>query len=221
VFTISANGELELLEVEEDEPPEAELPEPEEDELPELPRLPAVVPEELLEEEPDDEEPVDGLDVDPAETPSPGERLASETIVPLVGAYSLMFASAVLALFTFASALYTAACADATLPADEVPLELLEPEPPDAEPAPDPPEEPEGLVVGDVAVVVDVVVAGCLVVVVVGVVVVVAVVWVVGVVVVAETNSVVPEPAVVSRLVLVEDELACAEVSCSCAAVRL
>lgn len=103
-LTISANGELELPEVEEDELPEAELPELD-DEVPELPRLPAVVPEEPLEEEPDDEEPLEALDVDPAETASPGERLATETIVPLIGEYSLVFVSAVLALFTFASAL--------------------------------------------------------------------------------------------------------------------
>jgi hypothetical protein len=73
--------------------------------VPEPPRLPAVVPEEVLEEEPDDEELPEVLEVDPAETALPAERLASETIVPLVGAYSLVRASAVVALCTLASAL--------------------------------------------------------------------------------------------------------------------
>ena len=103
VLTISAN-ELELPEVE-DELPEAELPEVEDEEVPEPPRPPAVVPEEPVAEEPDDEEPVDELEVDPAETASPGERLASDTIVPLIEAYNFVRASAVLALCTFASAL--------------------------------------------------------------------------------------------------------------------
>jgi hypothetical protein len=78
VLTISANGELELPEVEE------------EDEL-ELPRPPAVVPPvppvvvpvvdpvlEVLD--------VDAVPVEPAETESPGNRLASDTIVPVIGA---------------------------------------------------------------------------------------------------------------------------------------
>jgi hypothetical protein len=43
----------------------------------------------------------------------------------------------------------------------------------------------------------------------------------VGVVVTAETNSVVPEAGLVLRLAVVDDELACAAVSCSCADVRL
>jgi len=107
VLTISAN-ELELPEVE-DELPEAELPEVEDEEVPEPvpepPRPPAVVPDEPVVEEPDDEEPVEVLEVDPAETASPGERLASDTIVPLIGAYNFVCASAVLALCTFASAL--------------------------------------------------------------------------------------------------------------------
>jgi hypothetical protein len=71
VLTISANPELELLEEE-----------------PEPPRLPAVVPEPVELEEPvelDDE-----LDEDPVEEPpetvSPGDRLASEAMTPLVGA---------------------------------------------------------------------------------------------------------------------------------------
>jgi hypothetical protein len=42
-----------------------------------------------------------------------------------------------------------------------------------------------------------------------------------GVVVTEDTNSVVPELAVVFRLAVLEDELACAAVSCSCAEVRL
>jgi hypothetical protein len=94
VFTISANVELD------------ELDEFEEfDEL-ELPRPPAVVPVVLLEEEVDDEllpELVD--DVDPAEIESPRRRLESDTIVPLIGAYSLVRLSADRALFTLASAL--------------------------------------------------------------------------------------------------------------------
>jgi hypothetical protein len=98
VLTISANDELELPEDDEDE-----LPELDEEDVPELPRLPAVVPEAPL-EDPDDEEPAAGLDVDPADTALPGERLDSETIVPLVGAYSLVLARAVLALCTVSSA---------------------------------------------------------------------------------------------------------------------
>jgi hypothetical protein len=82
VLTMSANGEPELLAVEEEEAGVPEL----EDDVPEPPRPPAVVPEEPAVEEPDDEDPADELDVAPAETASPGERLASETIVPLMGA---------------------------------------------------------------------------------------------------------------------------------------
>jgi hypothetical protein len=81
VLTISANGEL-------------ELPELEEDEVLEPPRLPAVVPpvppvppvEEV------DDDPVlevldvEALEVAPAETELPGTRLESDTIVPLIGA---------------------------------------------------------------------------------------------------------------------------------------
>jgi hypothetical protein len=70
VSTISANDELELLE---------EL---------ELPSDPAVVLEE--EDELDDEELFEALLVDPPETESPGCRLESETIVPLIGAYSFV-----------------------------------------------------------------------------------------------------------------------------------
>jgi hypothetical protein len=93
VFTISANDEPDELE-EFDELDELELP-----------RLPAVAPVPLLVEELDDElllEPLD--DVDPAETESPGWRLDSDTIVPLIGAYSFVFLSAALALCTLALA---------------------------------------------------------------------------------------------------------------------
>jgi hypothetical protein len=92
---------------------------------------------------------------------------------------------------------------------------LLVPELPDPELVPEPPLAGEEPVVGDVVVVL----VGRFVIVVV--VVVVVVVVAVGFAVVADTNSVVPEPAAVSRLVLVEDELACAAVNCCCAAVRL
>jgi hypothetical protein len=78
VLTISAKGEVELPEVDEDEEPE-------------LPRLPAAVPVGLLVEELDevpllDVVDVEALEVDPADTLSPGERLATDTIVPLIGA---------------------------------------------------------------------------------------------------------------------------------------
>jgi hypothetical protein len=108
VLTISAKDEPELPDVEDVELPEAELPELEAL-APEPPRLPAVAPVEPLDDEPDEEVPPDEPDVDPADTESPGERLASETIVPLIGAYSLVSARAVLAVCTPASALYTAA----------------------------------------------------------------------------------------------------------------
>ena len=77
VLTISANGELELPVVEDD------------DEL-EPPRLPAVVPPVPPVEEPDEapllEVDAVAVEVDPAEMESPGVRLASDTIVPLIGA---------------------------------------------------------------------------------------------------------------------------------------
>jgi hypothetical protein len=81
VLTISANGDVELPEVEED------------DEL-EPPRLPAVVPavpapppvEELDDDPLLDVVDVEALEVDPADTESPGVRFASDTIVPLIGA---------------------------------------------------------------------------------------------------------------------------------------
>jgi hypothetical protein len=114
VLTISANAELEPLD------------EPLDDEDPlDPPRLPAValppaVALALLEDVPDDEPLPDAVDVEPADTVSPGERLASETIVPLVGAVSLVFASAVPAFCTLAWAPYTAACAEAMLAGEGV-----------------------------------------------------------------------------------------------------
>jgi hypothetical protein len=83
VLTISAKGELEPVDV---DPPELE-----EDDEPEPPRPPAVVvpvppvvePEEELALEVLE---VDTLPVDPADTALPGERLASDTTVPLIGA---------------------------------------------------------------------------------------------------------------------------------------
>jgi hypothetical protein len=91
VFTISANAELDELD--------------EFDEL-ELPRLPAVVPVPALEEEPSGELMLElADDVEPPETESPGWRLDSDTIVPLIGAYSFVALSAAVALFTLASAL--------------------------------------------------------------------------------------------------------------------
>jgi hypothetical protein len=88
VFTISANGELELPEL---EVPELELPVVEEEDELEPPRLPAVVPLEPPVVELEDDPLLDVLDVgaapvDPADTESPGERLASDTIVPVIGA---------------------------------------------------------------------------------------------------------------------------------------
>jgi hypothetical protein len=78
-LTISANDEL--------------APDDEEDEVDVLapPRLPVPVPEELPAEDPDEDEvplvaDVAELLVEPADTVSPGERLASEAIVPLTGA---------------------------------------------------------------------------------------------------------------------------------------
>jgi hypothetical protein len=78
VLTISAKGELELVELEDDE-------------VLEPPRLPAVVPPpppvEVLEVDPVlVAAEVEALPVDPADTAFPGERLASDTMVPLVGA---------------------------------------------------------------------------------------------------------------------------------------
>jgi hypothetical protein len=77
VLTISANGD-------------AEAPEAEEDEELAPPRLPALVPPPPLGDELEDDPLLDvvdfeALDVDPAETESPGAREATDTIVPLIG----------------------------------------------------------------------------------------------------------------------------------------
>jgi hypothetical protein len=99
VSTISANAELEL-------PPEDD---------PAPPRLPAAVPplpepEEALEDDPPEpapEAPEELLapPVEPAETLSPGDTLASEMIVPDAGACSCVLPSAVSAFWRPASAL--------------------------------------------------------------------------------------------------------------------
>jgi hypothetical protein len=140
----------------------------------------------------------------------------------------LVLARAVLAVLTLASALYTAACADAIVAAGLV--EVAEPD----DPVPDAPEPvepppPDGaaadvvgalIVVG--ATVVDLVVVVGAVAVVVGLVVV-----VLGTVLVFDTNSVVPAPEPVLRLavvvveLVVEVELACAVLSWSSAETRL
>jgi hypothetical protein len=81
VLTISANDEVELGDVEEDE-------------VLDPPRLPAVVPpvppvppvEEVEDDPVLDVVDAEALEVDPADTESPGERDASDTIVPLMGA---------------------------------------------------------------------------------------------------------------------------------------
>jgi hypothetical protein len=98
VLTISAKAEL--------EPPEDEEEDEEEDE-PVPPRLPAAVPPvEVPDDVPlPDVVDVEAVEVEPADTALPGERLESDTIVPLMGASSLVLASAVLALLTLASAL--------------------------------------------------------------------------------------------------------------------
>jgi hypothetical protein len=71
-----------------------------------VPRLPAVVALEPLDVVPLLEEPLlVELEVDPEDTESPGERLSSDTIVPLTGARSLVCLRAVFALCTLASAL--------------------------------------------------------------------------------------------------------------------
>ena len=169
-LTISAN----VVELEDD------------DEDDEPPRLPALVDAALL--EPDDDELPELEDaVDPEDTESPGERLSNETIVPLVGARSHVCASAILALATLSSALYTDAWADAMLDADDVVLVEAAPLEPEGAPLePEAPLEPPDAAVGaDGVVVLGVVVVGVVVgVVVVGVVVVVLGVVVVGVVVV-------------------------------------
>jgi hypothetical protein len=105
VLTISANPELEPLE----------------DEL-EPPRLPAVAAPPVAEDDDDDDEELDDpLEEDPPlDTESPGVRLDSEAIVPLVGAYSLVLLTPISAVCTAACALYTAAWAEARLLGDGV-----------------------------------------------------------------------------------------------------
>ncbi|HEY1522786.1 MAG TPA: hypothetical protein VGF70_07210 [Solirubrobacteraceae bacterium] len=208
VLTISANGVAEAEE--------------EEEEALEPPRLPAVVPlvvpvEELDEDPPLDVEDPEALEVEPADTVSPGERPDSDTIVPLIGADSVVSASAVLALLTFAWALYTAACAEAMVAGEGVVVV----EPPVLDPL-DPPAA-DGAVAGLLGVVVAVglvvvgagvvlvevvwrwvVVVGVVLVVVVGMVLVVVVfVVVVGTVFVSDTNSVVAGLEAALRLVAV------------------
>jgi hypothetical protein len=99
VFTISAKDEAELDVLDDELAP---------------PRLPALVPPvapvaALVDDPLLDVADVEALEVDPADTESPAVRFASETMVPLTGAYSFVLARAVLALLTLASALYTAA----------------------------------------------------------------------------------------------------------------
>jgi hypothetical protein len=82
------------------------LDEEELDEEDEPPRLPELVPDEDEPEEPDDDVPVEEVDDDdPDDTASPGERLSSETIVPLVGARRRVAASEIWALRTLALSL--------------------------------------------------------------------------------------------------------------------
>jgi hypothetical protein len=127
VLTISANGELALP----DDEDEVEVPEP---------RLPADDPEAPAAEDPDADEVsldvpvVEAFPVDPADTVSPGERPASDAIVPLIGAYRFVSLSAVCALSTLACAESTAACAVAMLAAEDVVLLELAPDPPVVEP---------------------------------------------------------------------------------------
>jgi hypothetical protein len=90
-LTISAKLELELELLDDD---------------PVVPRLPAVVALEPLDVVPLLEEPLlVELELDPDDTESPGDRLSSDTIVPLTGARSLVCLRAVFALCTLASAL--------------------------------------------------------------------------------------------------------------------
>jgi hypothetical protein len=97
VLTISANPELEPLEEEDEE----EDPEPPRLPAVEAPPAPAPLPEELDDEDELFEEPPEL----PADTESPGVKLESEAIVPLVGAYSLVLLTAISALCTAAWAL--------------------------------------------------------------------------------------------------------------------
>jgi hypothetical protein len=129
VLTISANAELVPLDAAAEPPDAADEPPDAADEPPEPPRLPELeLPVPLVVEL----EPELLVPVLPADTESPGERLASDTIVPLVGADRDVSESAVSAFCTANWALYTDACAEATLPAADV--GLVEP------PAEEPPE---------------------------------------------------------------------------------
>ena len=81
VLTISAKPELDEEELDEEDDP---------------PRLPELVPDVDEPEEPEDDVPLDEVDDDePEDTESPGERLSSETMIPLVGARRLVAASAI------------------------------------------------------------------------------------------------------------------------------
>jgi hypothetical protein len=202
LFTISANGDA----------PDVD----EEDEEPELPRPPAVVPAvvpvvDVAELPLFDAEDVEAVPVEPDDTLPPAVMPASDTTVPLIGAYSFVPASAVLALSTLAWALSTAAWAEAIVAAGSVaPLdpdvpEPVEPDPPEADAAelavPVDADLP-GAVVGAGAAVV-----GAAVVVVAARVVCVAVeagvvTVVVGAALSSDANSVVPEPELVSRPVV-------------------
>jgi hypothetical protein len=95
VFTISANGVLEL----EDDPEPPRLPA-----VAEPPAAPAPPPVPVPVDELEVELELVAFDVDPAETESPGRRLSSEAIVPLVGAYSFVSFNACWAFWTLASA---------------------------------------------------------------------------------------------------------------------
>ena len=188
VLTISAKFALALLDDDDDDPV--------------VPRLPAVVAPDPLAVAPLPEEPLlVELELDPEDTESPGDKLSSDTIVPLTGARNLVCLRAVFALCTLASALYIEACADAMLDAEDV-VDVV-PDPLAPEPLAEAPEAGPPLAAGaalcgvvagvDVAGVVDVVgVIGVVgLVAVVGVVVVVGVVGVVGVVVVVGVVGVV------------------------------
>lgn len=104
MLTISANPELELVDEELEPELDVEL-----DPVPDPPSPPAVAePPPAVEPEPlelEDVPLVAAVEVEPADTESPDERLASETIVPLAGASSRVWARAVWALCTAASAL--------------------------------------------------------------------------------------------------------------------
>ena len=86
-----------------------------------------VDPEEVDDEdESEDVELPEAPDDEPADTESPGEMLSREMIVPLVGAYSFVSASAFSALFTPACALATDASAEAMLAAEVVEVVVVE-----------------------------------------------------------------------------------------------